>query len=84
MRSRCAGCEAADLPSNLVAILCACCLAVTACGSQHAGSNTATKGQAHAAKRVPAYRGGQYCAPSREARYRAAGFSCEHRHLVKP
>lgn len=57
-------------------------LAIGACdGQPKAKSVTGV----HVSKAVhaPSYRGGQYCLPASDHRYKLAGFSCEDHHLVK-
>jgi len=52
------------------------------CGDSTHMSTTAST-SARAPHRAPAYRVGQYCLPSREAKYRAAGLTCTSHHLVR-
>lgn len=56
-------------------------VAVSGCGGTiHAKASTADTRTAHL---VPAFRAGQYCEPSQDARYRAGGFVCERHHLAR-
>lgn len=59
-------------------------MSVTAAGC---GSSTktavSTKHAISPVQHAPAYRVGQYCQANRHAAYRAAGFTCRHKHLVK-
>jgi hypothetical protein len=57
-------------------------LGVSSCGGKAAVRTAASHTQG--VKAPPAYRGGQYCAPNKAAKYRAAGFECEHHHLARP
>jgi hypothetical protein len=43
-----------------------------------------TPGLYVASEPAPAYRVGQYCVPSDEARYRAAGMTYDRHHLARP
>jgi hypothetical protein len=44
---------------------------------------TDTSARARAAKPAAAYRVGQYCLTSKEAKYRAAGLTCTRHHLAR-
>lgn len=57
-------------------------IGVSGCGGASAGK-TGASAHVRAAKTAPAYRVGQYCLPSREAKYRAAGFTCGKHHLAR-
>jgi hypothetical protein len=52
------------------------------CGGKSA-VKTSTSAHVQAEKATPAYRVGQYCLPSREAKYRAAGLTCTRHHLAR-
>ena len=58
-----------------------CCLTplFAGCGDGAGSSAPAAKKTTAA----PAFRGGQYCFEKREAQYRAAGFTCDAKHLRK-
>jgi hypothetical protein len=57
-------------------------MGLSGCGGKTA-VKTDTSAHARAAKPAPAYRIGQYCLPSREAKYRAAGLTCRRHHLAR-
>ncbi len=65
---------------NVTAVVVA--VGVSGCGGASAG-NVSTSAHLRAARTAPAYRVGQYCLPSKEAKYRAAGFVCKKHHLVR-
>lgn len=52
------------------------------CGGKNAAKTTASA-HVRTAKPAPAYRVGQYCLPSREAKYRTAGLTCTRHHLAR-
>jgi len=52
------------------------------CGGK-AAAKTSTSEHVQAARSAPAYRVGQYCLSSKEAKYRAAGLTCRRHHLAK-
>ena len=55
---------------------------VSGCGGTPA-TKTTTSAHPRFAKSAPAYRVGQYCLTSREAKYRAAGLTCRRHHLAR-
>ncbi len=57
-------------------------ISIAGCGGK-TGAKAAAAVHARTAKPVPAFRVGQYCQPAQVARYRAAGFECEHHHLAR-
>jgi hypothetical protein len=75
-------CPSAALPGYF-ACLALVAFSVSGCG----GRTVATSGVAPPKRKVvaplPAYRVGQYCLPSEETKYRAAGLACGHHHLAK-
>jgi hypothetical protein len=65
-----------------LSILVAVAIGVSGCGGT-AAVKTDTSARARAAKLAPAYRVGQYCLSSREAKYRAVGLTCRWHHLAR-
>jgi hypothetical protein len=63
-------------------IIVALAIGLGGCGGE-AAVKTGTSNHARSAQAVPAYRVGQYCVLSREAKYRAAGLTCTRHHLEK-
>jgi hypothetical protein len=57
-------------------------LGVSSCGEKTA-LKAAAADHTQGVKVAPAYRGGQYCVRGKATKYRAAGFECEHHHLVR-
>jgi hypothetical protein len=57
-------------------------IALSGCGGKTVAKST-TSAHARLAKPAPAYRVGQYCVSSREAKYRAAGLTCRRHHLAR-
>jgi hypothetical protein len=57
-------------------------IGVSGCGGKTA-AKTNTSAHARVTKLAPAYRVGQYCLTSREAKYRVAGLSCRRHHLAR-
>lgn len=51
------------------------------CGGK-AAIESGTSSHARTARLAPAYRAGQYCVASGQAKYRAAGFVCKKHHLA--
>jgi hypothetical protein len=73
------------LPSNLTrgaVTLSAFALGLMGCGGGSTAT-TSTSGRARTAKLAPAYRAGQYCLPTQDAKYRPAGFECKKHHLAR-
>jgi hypothetical protein len=68
-------------PTGL-SILVAVAIGVSGCGAT-AVVRTDTSAHARVAKPTSAYRVGQYCVSSTEAKYRAAGLTCAQHHLAR-
>jgi len=66
---------------------CLAWLAIAAFAASGCGGKTAARShvspQRSVTPPVPAYRVGQYCLPSADAKYRAFGLACERHHLAK-
>ncbi len=72
------------LPRNVTGLYIVVSIAISlgGCGGKSA-VKTDTSAHARVAHTVPAYRVGQYCLPSREAKYRAVGLACTRHHLAR-
>jgi hypothetical protein len=57
-------------------------IGMVGCGGK-AAVKADTSARARVAKSAPAYRVGQYCVASRDAKYRAAGLACKKHHLAR-
>ena len=66
-----------------LSILVAIAIGVSGCGGKTA-AKTNTPAHTRATKLAPAYRVGQYCFASREAKYRVVGLACRRHHLARP
>jgi hypothetical protein len=65
-----------------VALVLAVAIGLSGCGGSSA-AKAGSSARTRKAKPAPAYRVGQYCLPSKQARYRVAGMACRKHHLVK-
>jgi hypothetical protein len=70
------------LRPSLAATLLVIAIGASGCGGKST-VKTSTLTRTQAVRSAPAYRAGQYCLPSKEARYRAAGFACKRHHLAR-
>jgi len=68
------------LACGAIVLMVAIC--VGGCGGSLA-AKTGSPVHAQVGKAVPAYRVGQYCLPSRETKYKAAGLVCKRHHLAR-
>ncbi|HTU79637.1 MAG TPA: hypothetical protein VMF09_12840 [Solirubrobacteraceae bacterium] len=69
--------------TRVTGILVLAAIAVSGCGAKTTGGSTAAH-RPTARRPPPAYRVGQYCLVTKEAKYRAVGLTCSHHHLARP